>query len=36
MTSNDERIDVILEMGKKRTFASAVDWPGWRRSGPGE
>ncbi len=28
-----EPIRVILESGKKRTFASAVDWPGWSRSG---
>jgi len=27
------KIDVILEIGKKRTFASAIDWPGWSRSG---
>jgi len=27
------RIDVVLEAGKKRTFASALDWPGWARSG---
>ena len=23
---------VVLEVGKKRTFASALDWPGWSRS----
>ena len=28
-----EMIDVYLEIGKKRTFAGAVDWPGWCRSG---
>jgi hypothetical protein len=28
--------DVYLEVGKKRAFACAVDWPGWCRSGPGE
>ena len=27
------KIDVYLEIGKKRTFAGAVDWPGWCRSG---
>jgi hypothetical protein len=27
---------VIIEGGAKRTFASAVDWPGWCRSGRGE
>jgi hypothetical protein len=26
-------IDVYLERGSKRTFACAVDWPGWARSG---
>jgi hypothetical protein len=29
-------IEVALEIGKKRTFASAVDWPGWTRSGRDE
>ncbi len=28
-----DRIDVVLEVGAKRTFATAVDWPGWSRSG---
>jgi hypothetical protein len=27
---------VTLETGKKRTFASALDWPGWTRSGRDE
>src|SRR5260370_10577794 len=27
---------VYLEMGRKRVFACAVDWPGWCRSGRGE
>jgi hypothetical protein len=27
---------VYLETGKKRTFACAIEWPGWARSGPGE
>ena len=26
-------IDVYLEVGQRRTFACAVDWPGWCRSG---
>jgi hypothetical protein len=26
-------MDVYLEEGAKRVFASAVDWPGWSRSG---
>ena len=28
-----ERLAVYLEPGAKRTFAGAVDWPGWARSG---
>jgi hypothetical protein len=27
---------VYLEVGKKRVFASAADWPGWTRSGKDE
>ncbi len=30
------RIDVALETTSRRTFASAVDWPGLARSGKGE
>lgn len=26
-------VDVYLEVGARRTFASAVDWPGWARGG---
>jgi len=26
-------VDVYLEIGTKRTFAGAIDWPGWCRSG---
>ncbi len=29
-------IDVYLEVGTKRTFAGAIDWPGWCRSGADE
>ena len=29
-------IDVYLEIGEKRTFAGALDWPGWCRSGRDE
>jgi hypothetical protein len=29
-------MDVYLEIGKKRTFAGAIDWPGWCRSGKDE
>jgi hypothetical protein len=25
-------IDVLIEQGSRRTFASALDWPGWARS----
>jgi hypothetical protein len=28
-----KHIDVYLEVGAKRTFAGALDWPGWCRSG---
>ena len=28
--------DVYLEIGHKRVFACALDWPGWRRSGKNE
>ena len=31
-----EGIDVYLEVGKKRTFAGALDWPGWCRAAKGE
>jgi hypothetical protein len=29
-------LDVYLEIGKKRTFAGAVEWPGWSRGGRDE
>jgi hypothetical protein len=29
-------MEVYLEVGKKRTFAGAIDWPGWCRSGKDE
>ncbi len=29
-------MDVYLEIGEKKTFACAVDWPGWCRSGGDE
>ena len=29
-------IEVYLEIGKKRTFAGALSWPGWCRSGQDE
>lgn len=30
------RLAVAIEQGKKRVFASALDWPGWSRSGKTE
>ena len=29
-------IAVYLELGAKKAFASALDWPGWSRGGRGE
>lgn len=29
-------LPVYVEVGKKRSFAAALDWPGWCRSGPDE
>jgi hypothetical protein len=34
--SPSKKIDVYLEVGQKRTFAGALDWPGWCRSGRDE
>jgi hypothetical protein len=31
-----ESIAVMIETGKKRAFASALDWPGWSRNGRDE
>ena len=31
-----DQIPVYLEIGEKRTFAGAIDWPGWCRSGGDE
>lgn len=36
MARSSNKIDVYLEIGKKRTFAGALDWPGWSRSGRDE
>jgi hypothetical protein len=33
MTRSANNVDVYLEIGKKRTFAGAIDWPGWCRIG---
>jgi hypothetical protein len=35
-TAATEPTSVYLEVGKKRVFACAVDWPGWCRSGKNE
>ncbi len=34
--ASGNRVRVALEVGAKRTFATAIDWPGWSRSGKGE
>ena len=36
MSKPANNIEVYLEIGKKRTFAGAIDWPGWCRSGKDE
>ena len=36
MARSSNNIDVYLEIGNKRTFAGAIDWPGWCRSGRDE
>ena len=36
MTGSSGEIDVYVEMGAKRVFAGAIDWPGWCRSGRDE
>ena len=36
MTTPSQQIPVALEIGKTRTFASALDWPGWTRIGHDE
>jgi hypothetical protein len=36
MSPSAQRIDVYLEIGKKRTLAGALDWPGWCRAGRDE
>lgn len=32
MTASAKAIPIYLEKGSKRTFAGAIDWPGWCRS----
>jgi hypothetical protein len=36
MARSTKPLDVYLEIGKKRTFAGAIDWPGWCRVGRDE
>jgi hypothetical protein len=36
MPTPDGRVRVCLETGGRLSFASALDWPGWARSGRGE
>lgn len=36
MARSSNKIAVYLEVGKKRTFAGALDWPGWCRNGADE
>jgi hypothetical protein len=36
MARSSTRCKVYLEVGAKRTFAAALDWPGWTRSGRDE
>ena len=36
MAARSPRLRVYLERGDKRTFAVALDWPGWSRSGKDE
>src|SRR5215211_3198124 len=36
MAQSSSKIDVYLEIGKKRTFTGAIEWPGWCRAGHDE
>jgi hypothetical protein len=36
MASKQAQTEVYLEVGRKKTFAGALDWPGWCRSGRDE
>ena len=36
MAKSSHTLDVYLEIGDKRTFAGAIDWPGWCRMGRDE
>lgn len=35
-TKSSKAVAVYLEVGEKKTFAGALDWPGWCRSGKDE
>jgi hypothetical protein len=36
MARSSNKINIYLEIGQKRVFAGALDWPGWCRSGRDE
>ena len=36
MAHSSNKINIYLEIGKKRTFAGAIEWPGWCRMGRDE
>ena len=36
MSQPADQVEVYLEIGSKKTFAGAVDWPGWNRGGRDE
>ena len=36
MARASNKIEIYLETGMKRTFAGAIEWPGWSRSGRDE
>lgn len=36
MAKSEEQHRIFLEVGKKKVFAGALDWPGWCRWGKGE
>ena len=36
LARSSNQFDIYLEVGTRRTFAGAIEWPGWCRSGPDE
>ena len=36
VSPSDKTVDVYVETGEKRVFVSALEWPGWTRSGKDE